>query len=165
MDVSNIRPFSDPIVGNLTFLADVHDARGHWKTVDGPGEKFGGEKIEQCGNRFTVTVNVIHDFIHGDGTPDGGARDYYGPFFPDCKPMHVRGAWATSEFLGGDPCFIMIELNPKLEDRGLGAIRCLQKDGTLKFYNKFLHESYDKAWVYSRQPDSCTNCDLVPAEF
>lgn len=161
MSVSKIRPFSDPMVGNLTFLPDVYDARGVWSTADGRFE----ESLEQCGDRFMQRQEVIHDFIHGDGTPEGGVRDYYGGPIPQCKPLYVRGAWATSEVLHGDPCFVMIELNPEtLEDNRLGAVRCLQTDGTLKFYNGFLHPSYEEAQVHHRQPDSCTNCDLVPAQ-
>ena len=57
MDVSNIRPFSDPNLGNLTFLPDVYDARGHWSTADGSFQEY----LEQCGVRNTTTLLITYD--------------------------------------------------------------------------------------------------------
>jgi len=115
------------------------DHRGDWAVLNDDGSIEGCQRIEQCGDRYTVTsggligLNVIHDFPHVDGTYENGMQDYMTFLLPLCVPISVRGEFYTDE--NDRPCMRM-RSSPLFLFGGEidGAIRCYNgEDDTLFF--------------------------------
>eukprot|EP01065_Artemidia_motanka_P000679 TRINITY_DN10307_c0_g1_i1.p2 TRINITY_DN10307_c0_g1~~TRINITY_DN10307_c0_g1_i1.p2 ORF type:complete len:203 (+),score=56.68 TRINITY_DN10307_c0_g1_i1:57-611(+) len=80
-----------PVLANCTdpLKAGVPDLRGSWQGPGLSGTAQHWERVEQCGDRVTVTSScVIHDFAHADGTVKHGVHDLSAV---DCIPIRVAG--------------------------------------------------------------------------